>query len=113
MNRNFVKVARIRIEDIRIGDVVNRDPESETGWFEVHETQILFNGDLQLVDRTELVTISGPYFSLVGVQFVSSAAVPEQPPSPLPPMESDDDLSAEAEQPAAPVEDATPAALVG
>lgn len=108
----------MRIEDLGIGDVVNRDPESEVGWFEVAATQVLFNGDLQLADRTALITISGPFYTLVGVQFVSPANIPDQPASPLPPEESDEEFddgsTAFSEEATAEDEPmATPAALVG
>ena len=85
----------MRIEDVSVGDVVYREPDSQTGWFEVAETTSLFNGDIQLADRTELLTISGPFFTIVGVQFVSEAEVPDQPPSPLPPVEGEDVGAAE------------------
>ncbi len=128
MKRNFVKIARMRIEDVEIGDVVNRDPEKEVGWFEVERISVLFNGEIQLADRTSLITISGPYFTLVGVQFVAEAEVPTQPPSPLPSLEEDgeaaegdiaedgaaEDSTAEdstAEEPR--IASVTPAALAG
>ena len=115
VKRNFVKIARIRIEDVQIGDVVNRDPEKEVGWFEVERISTLFNGELQLADRTSLITISGPFFTLVGVQFVSEAEVPNQPPSPLPPIEEDATGGHDEDQkPEAPSQVlATPAALAG
>lgn len=112
MQRNFVKVARVRIEDIQVGDVVNRDPDAETGWFEVDCITVLFNDDLQLADRTELLTLSGPFFTIVGVQFVTAAEVPQQPPSPLPVIEVVEEAVEEAPAPQPAVLE-TPAALVG
>ncbi len=90
----------MRIEDVGVGDVVNREPDSQTGWFEVAETTSLFNNDIQLADRTELVTVSGPFFTIVGVQFVSEAEVPDQPPSPLPSIAGEGEDEVDTEQPA-------------
>ncbi len=94
----------MRIEDVGVGDVVNREPDSQTGWFEVAEATSLFNDDIQLADRTELLTISGPFFTIVGVQFVSEAEVPDQPPSPLPSIagegEDEGEDEGDAEKPA-------------
>lgn len=118
VKRNFVKVARMRIEDVHVGDVVNRDPESELDWFEVEEITVLFNGNLQLADRSALQTVSGSYYTIVGVQFVAPADVPEQPPSPLAQAVTDEDSLLDQE---ADIEDLdakptvleTPAALIG
>lgn len=118
VKRNFVKVARMRIEDVQVGDVVNRDPESELDWFEVAEITVLFNGNLQLSDHTALQTVSGSYYTIVGVQFVAPAEVPEQPPSPLPPAVLDTDSlldqeTADAHSSVEPSVLETPAALIG
>ena len=80
--RRFVKVARMRLADAEEGDIVNRHPEAEEGWFAVAKKHRLFNGDIQLSDTTADNTVSGKDFEIVGVQFVSDAEVPEQPPIP-------------------------------
>lgn len=80
--RRFVKVARMRIVDAQEGDIVNRLPDAEEGWFAVAKKHRLFNGDIQLSDTTGDNTVSGKDFEIVGVQFVSDAEVPEQPPIP-------------------------------
>lgn len=70
-----MKVIRCRIEDIQIGDVVNRDPEAEQGWFQVHATSVLFDGRLQVADKTEQLSLSGLHKDIVGVQLVEEVEV--------------------------------------
>lgn len=69
MQRRIIKTAKVRIVDSQVGDIVNRNPDAEKGWFEVAEINTLFNGDLQLVDETSYVTITGGDNDLIGVQF--------------------------------------------
>ncbi len=80
--RRFVKVARMRIADVEEGDVVNARPDNEEGWFAVAKKHRLFNGQLQLSDYQADKAISADDFEIVGVQFVSDAEVPDQPPIP-------------------------------
>lgn len=70
VKRRSVKVIKSRLEDIEVGDVVNRQPDAEMGWFVVNEISTLFNGHLQLADETEQVTVSGSHKDMVGLQLV-------------------------------------------
>jgi len=63
-------VIKSRLEDIEVGDVVNRNPDAEQGWFLVDAISILFNGHIQLADDTEQLTVSGGHKDMVGVQLV-------------------------------------------
>ncbi len=120
--RRFVKVARMRLVDAEEGDIVNRVPDAEEGWFAVAKKHRLFNGEIQLSDTTGDATVSGRDFEIVGVQFVSDAEVPEQPPVPAhflvfndgseEPASSSDDQADEApdenDEPAQPIGVAEP-----
>lgn len=77
--RQFAKVARMRISDVEIGDVVNKYPESESGWFVVAQINRLFDGKLQVSDFALDQAVSGEDFDMIGVQFVSMVTVEEQP----------------------------------
>jgi hypothetical protein len=70
VKRRAVKVIKSRLEDIEVGDVVNRSPEAELGWFTVDAITTLFNGHLQLADVTEQLTVSGDHKDMVGLQLV-------------------------------------------
>ena len=65
-----MKVIKSRLEDIEVGDVVNRAPDAEMGWFVVDAISILFNGHIQLADVTEQLTVSGNHQDMVGLQLV-------------------------------------------
>ncbi len=69
MHRRIIKTAKVRLVDAQVGDIVNRNPDAEKGWFQVCEVKTLFNGDLQLADETSYVTITGGDNDLIGVQF--------------------------------------------
>ncbi|NNF54977.1 MAG: hypothetical protein HKN03_11115 [Acidimicrobiales bacterium] len=69
MHRRIIKTAKVRLVDAQVGDIVNRNPDAEKGWFQVFEVKTLFNGDLQLADETSYVTITGGDNDLIGVQF--------------------------------------------
>lgn len=101
VKRRSVKVIKSRLEDIEVGDVVNRTPDAESGWFTVDAITTLFNGHLQLADVTEQLTVSGDHKDMVGLQLVEEVelddrgliapaapsvvtAAPVQPPVPIP-----------------------------
>lgn len=64
-----------RLEDIEVGDVVNRNPDADQGWFTVHAISTLFNGHLQLADESEQLTVSATNVDMVGVQLVEEVAL--------------------------------------
>ncbi len=68
VKRRAIQVIKSRLEDIEVGDVVNRYPDAEQGWFTVDAISTLFNGHLQLADETEQLTVSGGHNDMVGVQ---------------------------------------------
>ncbi|MFW2380441.1 MAG: hypothetical protein ACN4GZ_01695 [Acidimicrobiales bacterium] len=76
MHRRIIKTAKVRIVDSHVGDIVNRNPDAEKGWFQVAEIKTLFNGDLQLADETSYITITGGDNDLIGVQFAQLIEVP-------------------------------------
>lgn len=77
VKRRAIQVIKSRLEDIEVGDVVNRDPDAEMGWFEVDAISILFNGHVQLADVTEQLTVSGNHKDLVGIQLVEEKVLDE------------------------------------
>lgn len=91
MKRRSVKVIKSRLEDIEVGDVVNRSPDAESGWFEVVTISTLFNGNIQLADESEQLTVSGDHKDMVGLQLVEEIVLDERgfvmsaAPTPLPP----------------------------
>lgn len=70
VKRRSIQVIKSRLEDIEVGDAVNRDPDAEQGWFVVDAISTLFNGHIQLADETEQLTVSGGHKDMVGVQLV-------------------------------------------
>jgi hypothetical protein len=76
VHRRIIKTAKVRIVDSQVGDIVNRNPDAEKGWFQVAEIKTLFNGDLQLADETSYVTITGGDNDLIGVQFSQLIEMP-------------------------------------
>lgn len=78
--RQFAKIARMRISDVQVGDVVNKYPESESGWFVAAQISRLFDGKLQVADFAQDQAVSGNDFDMIGVQFVAQVTVDEQPP---------------------------------
>lgn len=68
MQRPTVRVARMRIKDLRPGDVVNKDPEAMQGWFALTELRPLHDGSVSVVSPVIALTFSGYPDDLVGVQ---------------------------------------------
>lgn len=77
MHRRIIKTAKVRLVDAQVGDIVNRNPDAEKGWFQVAEIKTLFNGDLQVADDSSYVTISGGDNDLIGVQFAQLIEIPD------------------------------------
>jgi hypothetical protein len=76
--RRLIKVVKIRLADAQVGDVVNRDPTAQEGWFEVASLDTLFNGSLQVADETTYITITGGTFDTIAVQVVAEVDLPTQ-----------------------------------
>lgn len=127
MKRRAIQVIKSRLEDIEVGDIVNRDPDAEMGWFEVDATSILFNGHVQLADVTEQLTVSGNHKDMVGLQLVEEMTLDANgnvPPTaapmvmaapgvmpfaaPAPVADAPEEAPAEVEAPAAPEVEAPP-----
>ena len=68
MQRTIVKISKMRICDLVVGDVMNRDPDSMTGWFVVQGVRRLHNGDLNVSSESGGVGVTGRDFDIVGVQ---------------------------------------------
>lgn len=92
MQRPTVRVTRMRIKDLRPGDVVNKDPEAMQGWFAVTELRPLHDGSVSVVAAVLTLTFSGYPDDLVGVQVLvpmDFTAPPAQAPAtPAPPAQA-------------------------
>ncbi len=70
MKRNLIQVARIRMEEVLPGDVVNRVPDDTRGWFIVAAIEPLFDGTLQVTDAKRHSAFSAGPLDIVGVQLL-------------------------------------------
>ncbi len=68
MGRWHVQVVHMRARDVRVGDVVAKDPERFDGWFRVHEIRQLGNGTFNLLDKANERSFTAGPFDLVGLQ---------------------------------------------
>lgn len=75
MQRTVVQIARIRIQDLERGDVVNSDPDAELGWFMVLTKRELPSGELIVSGESTTDTVKGRSFDLVGVQVTKQVEV--------------------------------------
>lgn len=81
MERKLIDVVKMRVTDVMVGDVINKDPESTSGWFAVHELQQLPSGEINAVGATsKLSIVAGPY-DIVGVQIQETLQVSVAPPA--------------------------------
>lgn len=81
MERRIVEVLRLRVSDVMVGDVINRDPAATGGWFSVHELNQLPNGDINAVGSSaKLSIVAGPY-DIVGLQVEKGENVAVAPPA--------------------------------
>ena len=96
--RRLIKVVKIRLADAKVGDVVNRDGDSEEGWFAVASLDRLFNGSLQVAAITSYITITGGDFDTIALQVVTEVDLPEQTPSEPEFHSHDPDAVADAEE---------------
>ena len=79
MQRPTVRVTRMRIKDLRPGDVVNKDPDVTRGWFAVTEVRKLHDGTLSVVGKVAQLTFSGYPDDVAGVQVLVGMDLPEAP----------------------------------
>jgi hypothetical protein len=68
MQRTFVRVATMRILDLAVGDVVNRDPAASSGWFVVEEIRRLPSGEINVTNASSRGSVMGAPHDIVGVQ---------------------------------------------
>lgn len=68
MQRTFVRVELMRILDLAVGDVVNREPGAWSGWFVVGEIRRLPNGEINVTSTSSRESVMGAPHDIVGVQ---------------------------------------------
>ncbi len=74
-HRDIVKVASIRIADAVVGDVVNRDPDSNRGWFEIDNIEPLHDGSWALLNDATNTSITGGPLDIVGLQVLKTTSL--------------------------------------
>lgn len=84
MQRPIVQIARMRLADIRAGDIVNGHPDDELGWFEVQEIRHLPSGELVAGGRLSTQAAKGSPWDLVGFQVVKQVEVAMREPTERP-----------------------------
>lgn len=75
MQRTIVQIARMRLADVRTGDVVNGHPDDEFGWFEVRAIRQLPSGDLVAMGDSSQQSVKGSPVDLTGVQMTKQIEV--------------------------------------
>ncbi len=78
MQRTIVQIARMRLADVRPGDIVNGHPDEELGWFEVQEIRHLPSGELVAGGRASTQAAKGAPWDLVGIQMTKQIEVPDR-----------------------------------
>jgi hypothetical protein len=68
MPRWHVHIVQMRARDVRVGDVVAKDPTRFDGWFRVHETKTLLDGSINIIDKSNERSFTAGPFDLVGLQ---------------------------------------------
>ena len=68
MQRTFVRIATMRILDLAVGDVVNRDAGASSGWFVVEEIRRLPSGEINATNAASKGSVMGAPHDIVGVQ---------------------------------------------
>lgn len=76
MQRNLVQVARIRLEEVVPGDVVNKDSEVSQGWFLVGIVEELFDGTLNISDAFRRESFAAMPHDICGVQNLKPVELP-------------------------------------
>ncbi|NNE72921.1 MAG: hypothetical protein HKN26_04600 [Acidimicrobiales bacterium] len=110
MKRYIVQVARMRMADVVVGDIVNRNPDDVRSWFQVASVSLLHNGSMALADEASQNTATGKGFDIIGVQIAKAIDVPDRDPFALPELPvSDEPVEADGEAEAATTEAANEA----
>jgi hypothetical protein len=73
----MVQVVKMRMGDLLVGDVINKNPDEPRGWFTVHELQDLPNNGLAVLASTSKNSINGSPDDIVGVQVRQTVELPE------------------------------------
>lgn len=73
----MVQVMKVRMRDVRPGDVVNRNADEARGWVDVVEIQELPNNGIVLAAHSDRDSINGNRNDIVGVQVVTAVDVPD------------------------------------
>ena len=68
MERTVIQIARVRIADLRRGDVVNQHPDDDLGWFVVQDMRQLPSGELVASGTTSNQNVKGDPVDIVGLQ---------------------------------------------
>ena len=89
MERTNVQIARIRLGDINVGDIVNGHPEKESGWFQVRVVRKLPSGELVAGGASSTESVKGSRWDLLGVQITKQVNITQAPiPAPRQPADA-------------------------
>lgn len=67
----------VRMADVVPGDIVNKNPEGLTGWFECTGLQDLPNGGIVILAESDRNSVNGEINDMVGVQLTKVVEVPD------------------------------------
>ena len=79
MQRTVVQITRMRISDLRAGDVANTDPDATRGWFIVDTVRELTNGEFAVSNASERKSINGAGDDIVGLQIHKTVEIASAP----------------------------------
>ena len=77
MRRTMVQVMQVRMADVLPGDIVNKNHDAQTGWFEVTELQELPNNGVVLAAHSDRDSVNGTVNDIVGVQITKVVEIPD------------------------------------
>lgn len=77
MQRTVVQIARMRLANVRPGDVISGHPDDEFGWFVVRGLRQLPSGDLIASGEATNESVKGAPVDLVGIQVTKLVDIPE------------------------------------
>jgi hypothetical protein len=63
-----IEVVEIRIEDVKVGDIVNKAGHQREGWIEVAAVEALPDGRMNIADETYQLSFTGDPLDLVWLQ---------------------------------------------
>ena len=78
MSRTIVQVAKVRLMDLEVGDVINAEPDALKGWFTVEDIRRLPSGELNATGAGTRHSVMGSDHDMVGVQATKIVAGPAQ-----------------------------------